>query len=207
VEGKLDFAAAFARGDAAIKQFNDIPVAERKSHFLEWTSSVPQRQVKAMFDNMKHPNRNTRIKKIKPDVCDYKDWKELDSLIAAQGSLNSINGLPNSEDKVSIDRTFIGDNVKYNWEVQVMGIRDNDAKVSGRFIFRNQDAMNYWIAKHPELAGMNNHQVVAYELRIRYMALLNTYYSPANLEVAPVQREDYEVEVDEEDFMDGVDDE
>ena len=45
-----------------------------------------------------------------------------------------------------------------------MGIHDNDAKVAGRFIFENRDALNYWVETHPALAGMNNHQVVAYEL-------------------------------------------
>ena len=205
--GKLDFTSSFALGDEAIIQFNDVPVAERKFRFKGSRSDVPEQQVKQIYRNMNRPNQDTRVRKVKPEVCDYASWEELDTLISAQKSLSTINGLPNAKDKISIDRTLIGDTVRYDWKVQVMGWHDNDAKVAGRFIFQDQEALDYWVSVHTALTGMNNHQVVAYELRIRYKALLEKYYSRVNPggeePVAP--DEDYEVDVDD-DAMADIDD-
>lgn len=207
LDGKLYFTAAFARADAAIQQFNAVPFEGRKAHFKGGMSAVPEKQVKAMLHSMTSGRRQG-----KPSLVDYSSFKELDSLIAAQNSINTINGLPNSKDKVSIDRTFIGDTVRYDWNVQVMGWHDNDAKVAGRFIFENQEALDYCVETHSELEGKNNHQVVAHELRKPYEALLNTYYSritAAGGDVAddePAQEEDYEVEGDD-DIMAGIDEE
>ena len=78
-------------------------------------------------------------------------------MIAAQGSMSTINGLNSTRET---DRNLRGDLVRYNWDIQIIGARDNDAKVAGRFIFENQDTLDYWIQIHPEHQGMNNYQVL-----------------------------------------------
>ena len=42
----------------------------------------------------------------KTSLVDYASWNELDALIASQNSLYTINGLPNSKDKVTEGRSW-----------------------------------------------------------------------------------------------------
>ena len=185
--GTLDFNPDFQRADAAIARFNSIPLARRPVHFTA-SSSVPDAKVSSLFSSM----NSSKIQRGKPLVRDFKNWQELDRLIAAQGSISTVNGLDSTRETLSPDRTLRGDHVRYNWDIQMISARDNDAKVAGRFIFENQDTLDYWIQIHQELQGMNNHQIVAHELRNRYVACLNTFNSRFN-GVAVIVDENYDV--------------
>ena len=209
-ENNLDFATLFGKADAGIKKFNDVPLKYRPKVFKNETTNVPEAQLKTIFSNMKNQNRNSRIKKVKPLVCDFKNFQELGWVFGSQNSISTVMGLPNAKDKLSVDRTIIGDTVRYNWDVQIMGIRDNWAKKSMRFITESPEAMENWRETHPELTTFNNHQLVAHELRIRYCALLETYLARMNQVEEPLEDVgDYDVVRGDDfvgDILDGHDD-
>ena len=211
----LNFAPLFAIGDEATERFNTVPLLDRPSTFKNTKSKLSEVKLKQMYSNMKVGGS----KNGKPSVCDLKSWRELRAIIGAQGSVSTVTGLDWTKETLSPDRTFIGTDHHYDWDIQIMGWNDNRAKAAGRFIFQSQATMDEWIAAHSKLEGMSNHQVVNHELRIRYVALLETYHErvkreenerlkqlKASGELAEEEEEveDYEVVGHEDDLMDDL---
>ncbi len=83
-ENNLDFATLFGKADAGIKKFNDVPLKDRPIVFKNENTNVPEAQLKTIFGGMQRPNRDSRVKKEKPLVCDFKNFQELVGYLAVK---------------------------------------------------------------------------------------------------------------------------